>query len=154
MTRPLTGRAVFWMFAGGFGVIIAANLALAISAVRTFPGLETENSYATSQSFDADRAAQEALGWEVRARLADGQVTLSVTGRGGQPVAPAEIDAILGRATQKADDIALDFRPGRGGVLVAEAPGTEGRWNLWLNMRAGDGTKFRQLITLYAENGG
>ena len=63
----LKGRHVAMMFGVGFGVIIAVNIALAVSAVRTFPGLETKNSYVTSQSFEADRAAQEALGWDASA---------------------------------------------------------------------------------------
>ena len=149
MTKELTGRTVFLIFASCFGVIIAVNLALAFNAVRTFPGLETDNAYVASQSFDADRTAQEALGWDVAADLRDGIVTLDVTGRGGAPVYPAEVSAILGRATEAAHDIDLAFRR-EGGVLVAEAPGTEGRWVLRLDMRAEDGTKFRQTITLRA----
>lgn len=152
MAKPLTGRTVFLIFAGCFGVIIAVNVTLAVNAVRTFPGLETENSYVASQTFDVDKAAQEALGWEVAVALGDGLVTLEVTGRDGAPVLPAEIAGVLGRATEKADDITLDFRRERG-LLIAEAPGTRGRWNLWLNMVAEDGTKFRQIITLHAENG-
>lgn len=152
MAKPLTGRTVFLIFALCFGVIISVNMLLAVNAVRTFPGLETENSYVASQTFDKERAAQEALGWNVDARLGDGLITLEVTGRGGSPVYPAEVRAILGRATEKADDMTLEFRR-EDGVLLAEAPGTQGRWNLWLNMVSEDGTKFRQLLTLHAENG-
>ena len=54
-------------FVAAFGVIIGVNLVLALSAVRTFPGLEVKNSYVASQTFDERRAAQEALGWTVSA---------------------------------------------------------------------------------------
>lgn len=150
MAKPLTGRKVFVMFAGGFGVIIAANLTLAVNAVRTFPGLETDNSYVASQHFDADRRAQQALGWTVDADLGGGLLSLAITGRDGAPVQPASISAILGRATEAADDIDLAFRP-EDGRLVADAPGTHGRWVLRLAMVAEDGTKFRQIITLVAD---
>lgn len=46
--KELTGRHVLLMFVAGFGIIIAVNLTLAFSAVRTFPGLEVKNSYVAS----------------------------------------------------------------------------------------------------------
>lgn len=152
MTKPLTGRTVFVIFASCFAVIIGVNLALAVNAVRTFPGLETDNAYVASQTFDTERRAQMALGWTVEARLTGDEVTLAVTGRGGAPVYPAEITAILGRATAAADDRPLDFRR-KDGLWVAAAPTAPGRWTLRLEMRAADGTKFRQILPLRAEVG-
>ena len=61
MQRTLTGWHVFAIFVGCFSVIITVNLTLAFQAVNTFPGLVTKNSYIASQSFDADRAAQDGL---------------------------------------------------------------------------------------------
>ena len=74
--KPLTGRKVFFITAGAFGVILAANLTLAFSAVGTFPGLETKNSYVESQNFNIDRDAQLALGWDADIRLERGSVIL------------------------------------------------------------------------------
>ena len=67
----LKGRHVAMIFGGAFTVIIGVNVALAVNAVRTFPGLETKNSYVASQTFDDRRAAQEALGWTVAAEQAE-----------------------------------------------------------------------------------
>jgi nitrogen fixation protein FixH len=61
----LTGRHVFAITAGSFGIIIAVNLLLAWKAVSTFPGVEVASSYAAGIGFDARRAAQVALGWQV-----------------------------------------------------------------------------------------
>ena len=72
--KPLTGRKVFLMFAAAFSVIIGVNLILAYKAVTTFPGLEVKNSYVASQSFDAERAAQLALGWDIGAEVTDGVI--------------------------------------------------------------------------------
>lgn len=153
MTKPLTGRKVFFIFLAGFGVIIAANLTLAFSALRTFPGLEVKNSYVASQSFDEERRAQEALGWSVEATLEEGQVEMILTGPDGTPVLPAEISAVLGRTTLAADDMDLDFR--RVGTLWRatlpdDAP-MSGNWLLRLEMRATDGTGFRRNVPLRAD---
>ena len=59
--RTLTGWHAAAIFGSFFGVIITVNLALAYSAVHTFPGLEVKNSYVASQNFDARRDAQEKL---------------------------------------------------------------------------------------------
>jgi len=104
----LTGRHVAAMFGGGFAVIITVNLALAFNAVRTFPGLEVKNSYVASQRFDAARAAQVALDWDVRAHLEPGAVVLHIQ-QGGRPVAPQIEAAVFGRATSVAADQDLEF---------------------------------------------
>ncbi len=67
------------------------NLTLAFQAVNTFPGLVTKNSYVASQSFDADRAAQDGLGWTLETDVADGVLTLAITDSAGTPVNPAPV---------------------------------------------------------------
>ena len=84
--RELTGRHVLFIFVGAFGTIIAVNLLLAYSAVSTFPGLEVKNSYVASQEFNERKAAQEALGWTVRATHRGGVLRLAITDSEGQPV--------------------------------------------------------------------
>ncbi|MEP4861142.1 MAG: FixH family protein, partial [Alphaproteobacteria bacterium] len=108
VNRPLTGWHVLAGFVGGFSIIIAVNLALAINAVRTFPGKETESSYIASQHFQADRAAQEALGWAVETDLTANALRLVVTAE-GRSVRPEILSATLGRATTVADDITPIF---------------------------------------------
>ncbi|MCE0504031.1 FixH family protein [Roseivivax sp. GX 12232] len=108
-SRPLTGRHVLMMFLCGFGLIIAVNVTLAVQAVGTFPGLEVANSYVASQSFEARRSAQEALGWEARATYASGALTLRVTTAEGQPVPPEGFTARIGRPTHGGADRQLAF---------------------------------------------
>ena len=105
----IKGIHVLGMFVLGFSIIIAVNLTLAFNAVRTFPGLEVKNSYVASQSFDADRSAQTALGWEVSAWL-DGETLVLQVLEDGQPIAPQIDNAVFGRATSVADDQTPDFR--------------------------------------------
>jgi nitrogen fixation protein FixH len=148
MTRQLTGRHVALIFCGAFGIIIAVNLALAYSAVSTFPGLEVKNSYVASQSFDRDRERQQALGWTISAEARDGRILLSVTDEGGRPVEVARLDATLGRATHVRDD----SRPAfvfDGTQYVADADLAPGNWNIRMEAEAPDGTLFRQRVVLH-----
>ena len=144
MTREIKGIHVFAMFVVGFGIIIGVNLTLAVQAVRTFPGLETKNSYVASQSFDARRTAQLALGWDVKAGYTGGTLRLEIKDANG-PVDPALIDATLGRATNVSQDQTPAFRFD-GTAHLAAADLASGNWNLRMKAIAEDGTVFEQRI--------
>ncbi|WP_112320643.1 FixH family protein [Oceanibium sediminis] len=146
--RPLTGRKVLAITVGAFGVILAANLTLLFSALGSFPGLETANSYVASQAFDTDRKAQIALGWDVSASVEGDRVLLRVTDRDGLLLTPARISAKVGRATHVQDDQVLAFVARPDGKLVAPARLEAGLWTLWLDAEAADGTAFRQRLNL------
>ncbi|RLJ40861.1 nitrogen fixation protein FixH [Litoreibacter meonggei] len=144
MTREIKGIHVFAMFAFGFSIIIGVNLTLAFQAVRTFPGLETKNSYVASQSFDARRKAQLSLGWDVKAGYADGVLRLEIRDASG-PVDPASINSTLGRATNISQDQSPAFSFD-GTAHLAAAELASGNWNLRLRAIAEDGTVFEQRI--------
>lgn len=146
----LTGAHAALIFIHAFVVIIGVNLWLAVSAVRTFPGLEVANSYVASQNFDERRAAQEALGWTVDASHHDGLLRLSITDAAGAPVQAARIDAVLGRATSVRDDVTPDFRYD-GSAYVAPVDLGNGNWNIRMEALAMDGTEFRQRVVLHKE---
>lgn len=118
-----------------------------MNAVRTFPGLETASSYVASQAFQAERAAQEALGWTVSAGVRKGVLRLAIAGPDGAPVRPAKLDAALGRPTHVAEDTAtaLGWRGDAFEAPVALAPGLR---TLRLSAVAPDGTAFRQVLPL------
>lgn len=148
--RPFTGWHAFAIFGSAFTVIIGVNIALAVNAVRTFPGLEVKNSYVASQTFDDRRAAQEALGWDVRAEAdpATDRVTLHINGPDGAPVIVQSLHAVLGRATEVADDREPEFRFD-GAAYVAETGIGPGNWNIRMTARAQDGTLFEQRVVLH-----
>ncbi|MBV0910864.1 FixH family protein [Anianabacter salinae] len=145
-TKPLTGRTVLFIAVSFFGVIIAVNLTMAFKAVGTFPGLEVKNSYVASQSFDAERAAQEALGWTSDLRYSDGLLRVALTGKDGKPVEAASIMANLGRATEARDDRVPGFAFD-GAAYVASEALDRGNWVLHVTATAADGTPFRQRLT-------
>ena len=144
---PFTGAKVFAFTASAFAVIIAVNGLLAYKAISTFPGLEVDNSYVASQTFDAELQAQKRMGWALAVTASAAEVTLTFTGAGGQPVQPQSLSATIGRATEAVDDrvAAFSFAAGRYAAPVDLAPG---KWVLRVEARAADGTVFRQRVAL------
>lgn len=148
--RKLTGWHVLAIFGGAFGVIISVNLALAFSAVSTFPGLEVKNSYVASQNFDKRKSAQEGLGWTVSAKASGGLLVLQITDAEGRAVQVGSLDAVLGRATHVRDDRTPDF-VFDGAAYVARETLTEGNWNIRMKAKALDGTPFEQRVVLHVQ---
>ena len=145
--REFTGRHAAIIFVGAFTVIIGVNIALAVNAVRTFPGLEVKNSYVASQEFNDRKAAQEALGWTVAADAGDGFVRIRITDDQGLPVHVASLDATVGRATQIKDDVHPEFNfDGR--AYIASVDLGPGNWNIRMKAVARNGTEFVQRIQL------
>lgn len=142
--RELTGRHVAAIFGLGFGTIIAVNATLAVSAMRSFPGLEVRNSYVASQAFESTRSAQEALGWQVSATLSEGVLTLRID-QDGQAIEPKILSAVFGRATSVAADQTPDFQF-KNGTFSAPVVAEAGNWNLRIVAEAADGTLFQQRI--------
>ncbi|MFN0115219.1 MAG: FixH family protein [Paracoccaceae bacterium] len=147
MTRELTGWHVLAITVAFFGVVVAANVTLAVKAVGTFPGLEVANSYVASQSFDRDRRAQEALGWSVAPDYAPGRLVLAFTGADGRPAGVRELSVRIGRATEARDDRTPVFVADRG-VWSADVTLPPGKWVVFVEAHAGDGTLFRKRLDL------
>ncbi|AGT08222.1 FixH family protein [Paracoccus aminophilus] len=148
MRRELTGRHVLGITVGAFGIIIAVNLYMASQAVGTFPGLEVSNSYVASQSFDRERAAQEALNWTVRPSY-DGKVMeLKITDAQNLPVKVEDLRVTIGRPTHVREDQSPVFTF-QNGVYTAPVALAPGAWNIHLSAKAADGTVFRQRLDHY-----
>lgn len=146
--REITGRQVFFVTAAAFGIIIGANLVLAVQAVRTFPGLEVKNSYVASQSFDARRKAQEALGWSVATEITpQGQLRIAFSDRDGRMVQPVSVEALVGRSTSATEDqrptLVFD-----GGAYTAPVSAGRGVWVVRVTAVAEDGTTFEKRLTI------
>ena len=147
MKREITGWHVLLGFVAAFGVIIGVNLMLAYQALKTYPGLEVKNSYVASQEFNTRKAAQEALGWSVRASHEGGLLRLVITDRDGTPVEVQSLKAILGRTTGVSDDNAPAFAF-NGKAYVAPVNLGDGNWVIRMIATADDGTEFRQRVML------
>jgi len=128
---------------GAFTIILAANLTLAIFAVGSFPGLEVQNTYVASQTYDSRRDAQSALGWQVTIIHRDDVLELTIVDRQGQPVIPASVSMWIGAAATARQDRDLVLqRRGHGFITdVALAPGNH---LIHIDAMAKDGTIFTQ----------
>ena len=151
MTRELTGRHVLVITLCAFGTIIAVNVFMAVMAVGTFPGLEVKNSYVASQTFDRDRAAQEALQWTVTPDYDGRELTLIIRDAQGNPAPVKTLEVVVGRPTHVRDDQTPEFTYS-GGMFRAPLQLAPGLWNIHLTATAADGTVFRQRIDHYNGN--
>lgn len=145
MTKELKGWHVLAIAVGAFGVIIGVNLVLAFKAVETFPGLEVKNSYVASQSFDRERAAQEALGWVVTPDFDGEYLTIKIADKNGMPVEVQDFTATIGRPTHVRDDQSPVFVR-EAGVYRAPVTLAPGAWIIHVQAHAADGTEFKQRI--------
>lgn len=144
--RELTGRDVLAITVGSFGIIIAVNGLLAYKAVSTFPGLEVASSYQAGVGFDARRAAQVALGWDVQAAYQAGQLTMGFKDASG-PVQPRELAVMVGRVTEAADDFTATL-VWDGHSYAAPVDLAPGLWRVDIDATAANGTVFKRRLEL------
>ncbi|MEM9197479.1 MAG: FixH family protein [Pseudomonadota bacterium] len=137
--RPLTGRSVAIIAASAFAVILSVNLTMAWFATSGFPGLVVKNSYIASQRWDRTRAAQEALGWEVRAEFADGVLDARFADRDGAPLAGLIVTAEIARPTADVGVRTVTLAPQGAVYRIALADLAEGRWVARLTAIGPDG---------------
>lgn len=145
--RKITGWTVFTIFAGCFGIIILANLALVYAAVGSWPGLEAKNTYVEALGFDDRQKAQAALNWAVETDYEDGDVVLKFTDAAGKPVYLQSLNVIVGLATRDAVDQSVEVsqfqRSYRGAIDLAP-----GNWQVRISAVGLDGEPFRQRLSL------
>ncbi len=150
--REITGKHVLAFTVSAFAVIIAVNVLMAYKAISTFPGLEVKNSYVASQTFDAERDAQVALGWAMDPTYdpVAKQLQLVFTDKDGLPVTLKELAVLVGRTTSAGFDSRPEFSR-QAGAYVAPADLAPGKWMMQIEARADDGTLFRQRIDLFVK---
>lgn len=148
MAREITGRHVLLITLTAFGVIIGVNVAMAVLAIGTFPGLEVRNSYVASQTFDQDRAAQQALHWTVTPEYDGREMVLKIVDETGAPAQIRDLQVTIGRPTHVREDQTPDFVYS-GGVFRAPVTLAPGRWNVHVVATSADGVVFRQRIDHY-----
>lgn len=139
--KPLTGRKVLAISVGAFAVIFGANMALVYSAVGTFPGLEVDNSYVASQTFDDRATAQRALHWTPHLRYENGVFQLKFVDAEGAAVQPKTLSVRIGRPTHARDDRMAELSYADG-VFSYDADLDFGKWFAYVDAEAADGTAY------------
>jgi nitrogen fixation protein FixH len=135
-----------WTFVAGMALVIAVNIALAIYAVGTFPGLETDDAYRKGLEYNETLAAaraQEALGWSVDVRYAprpaeaaaegrrEGELVVTFLDKTGQPLRDLQVEAAMVRPTRAGLDMRIKLEPRGLGEYRAEAAlPLAGQWDI------------------------
>lgn len=146
--KPLTGRHVFAIFILAFGIIISVNIFMAYSAIKTFPGVEVENSYIASQTFDQRKFDQIGLGWVTHASYENGQLEFSIRDQDGNAVHAGIVDAVIGRPTTDRNDERVEFVI-QHGVYTASMPLDAGMWMLKIDAVSRQGDPFTQRFAIW-----
>lgn len=137
MTGEFTGRHMAALIVGGFGIVIAVNLAMAVLASSTFGGVVVENSYAASQEFNSwlDAAERDqGLGWDIGVTRNDaGRLVVSTA----NVPAGAVVSGVARHPLGVEADRVLDFEDVAGERFISRQRLPGGRWTLRLVVTAG-----------------
>ncbi|WP_410217894.1 FixH family protein [Paracoccus sp. (in: a-proteobacteria)] len=148
MTRELKGLHVLAITVAAFGTIIGVNVVMAFAAINSFPGVETRSSYIASQHFQAEREAQQRLGWQADLHLDGGRLILSLHDHAGAAVAPRALEVMLRRPTHQHADHQPRLEPAGPGEWRAVSDLAPGNWNADVVAQGPDGVAFRQRFAL------
>jgi len=148
MTRELKGIHVLAITLAAFGTIITVNLVLAVKAVGTFPGVETYTPYIDSQRFQAEREAQQRLGWQANVTLDQGRLLLALVDREGMPVTALSPSIMLRRPTHQMGDTQPVLTQIEPGIWTAQVDLARGTWNADIRAQDANGAPFRVRLPL------
>src|SRR5205807_1517734 len=107
-------RAVLVMILAFFAVVIAVNLVLVRAAISTFGGVDTPSAYQAGLNFKAEAAAaaaQDALHWQVDAKLAPAAggktVTVTAADANGNRLTHLSVDAHFAHPADERRDVSI-----------------------------------------------
>jgi nitrogen fixation protein FixH len=154
--NPLTGWHALGIVCLFFGVIIAVNVAMALAATGTFPGLVVKNSYVASQHYNAllaESRAQKERGWSVDLQAENGLLHVRLADPSDAPISGLDVMARVGRPASASQDRVVDFEIGSDGY-VATAPLPPGRWMVELEAWSSGRLVYRATHPLLVGGGG
>lgn len=161
--RPRRRSRIPLLFFAFFGVVFAANGVLIYTALSTWTGLETKNSYLKGIDYNQTLAkieAQEALGWGVESGLTHTgtpgtyTVTIRLTGQDGMPLTGARAEARIERPTHHGMDVRADLSETAPGLYTAAVTlPAAGQWQIRSLVWHGENThqKIERLVLPTAE---
>ena len=151
-------RWIPWAFVAFFGVVLAANAAMIVIAIATWPGLDTRQAYQRGLAHDealASAAAQAALGWQVEFTFEQtgeraGAVRLDLSDRFGNRLQRAEVQVAFIRPTHGGYDLVVDLPHHHGGRYLRDiALPLAGQWEARVHIADRDGEyRLRERIYL------
>lgn len=148
----LTGRHVFYILLGFFGVVFAVNGLLVFYAVTGFSGVETKNAYEAGLAFNRELNAlheQNERGWKVtveRSVTTNGAMAFKIQPKDheGNILTGLSVSAQFKRPVDAALDRAVSLKEVESGVYeTAVALPAVGQWIFELTALRGDHELFR-----------
>ena len=136
--KKLTGKHVFLILCGFFGVMFIANGFFVYYARTSWPGVVEKSPYQASQNFNqtiAEAEAQEALDWHMGLSLKrrQNEVLLVVSARDSldNPIKDLTINANVGRPATETFDHQLTLSSAGDGLYQASIGTLDpGRWRV------------------------
>ncbi len=148
--RGFTGRHAALVIGGGFALVIAVNLLLAVLATGSFTGAVVKNGYVASQDFNrwlAAGRAQQALGWTVSTVAPGGRVVIEVAGPDGVAISGLVAGAEARHPLDAGRVVPLRLVEAAPGRYEATAPLPRGAWDIAFALDAGAaGSGARRLV--------
>lgn len=151
------GRWIPWAFVAFFGVVLAANGAMIVVAMATWPGLETKSAYQRGLDYNraiAAAADQTKLGWQVDFAFEQdgdrsGTVRLDLADRFGSLLQRAEVEAGFVRPTHAGNDMVIEVPHEYGGRYARQIVlPLAGQWEVRVTIAAG-GQEYRLRQRIY-----
>lgn len=147
---PFTGRHLALVVGGGFALVIAVNLLMAVLATGTFTGAVVGNGYVASQDFNrwlARGRVQQAIGWRVAATVPAGRLVVTVAGPDGAAVSGLAATAVARHPLDAARTLPLPLAEVAPGRYQAAARLPRGQWDIAFTLDAGPaGSGDRRLL--------
>ena len=133
----LNGWHVLAGFVAFFGVTLAVDTYMLVSAYRTYPGEVADTPYEAGLAYDRvlnQEKAQAALGWRMSLGLVGSDVVrLTAIDRVGQALPPLRIEARLERPATEDGRRAIQFLQIAPGVYEAHVGPLAGAWDVKLS---------------------
>jgi nitrogen fixation protein FixH len=139
----LTGWMVLGTVLAFFAVIFGVNAYMALKAVSTFGGVDTESSYRAGKMFERDVAmakVQDEQHWQVEAKVTPtvgGDAVLDIVARDASGAALTGLTAVaqLERPTDRRLDRVVAVSEGAPGRFHGSATIPAGQWDLIIDLR-------------------
>lgn len=155
-SAPFTGRRLLVIMVAFFGVIITANVTMAVFAKSSWTGLVVSNSYVASQEFNAKLAEarrQAALGWTSRLDIADGRIRYKLMDRSGSPIRLDGVQVSFHRPVTTDEDTVLLLETDASGSASIARPIGDGVWIFEVAAEAGLDHPYRERKRLVIRDG-
>lgn len=153
--RELKGYHVALMMVSFFGVIIAVNVYMAVTASRSWTGLVVKNSYVASAGFNDAVATAKSLenaGWYSEFDYRDGAFTTRILNEAGLTGSIENASITVARPVSEQQDQKLSV-VFENGVVVLPLNLPSGLWSFEVNAEI-DGVAYKQIARFFVDEQG